>query len=166
VPDIAAGIVQVRGIATKVGVRSIVVVEAHDPAVDSVGAGVGSRGSRIKPLVAELDYEKVDVVRWSDSMDRLIGNFIAPNRFLKIQYDEATRQARITLQPDRREPSLLNPTRLDGTEWMGDGPPLWNGCVGGDCAGEQARSLARNVCFSRTLAQRRAAAPGKVTRRT
>ena len=78
----------------------MVIVEAHDPAVDAVGAVVGSRGSRIKPLVAELDNEKVDVVRWSDSLDQLIGNLIAPNRILEIRYDEATRQARITLQPD------------------------------------------------------------------
>ena len=112
VPDIASGVVRVRGIARKAGVRSIVVVQADDPAVDSVGAVVGNRGTRIKPLVAELDYEKVDVVRWSDSMDRLIGNLIAPNRFLEIQYDEVTRQAKITLQPDQMEVSLLDPIRL------------------------------------------------------
>ncbi len=67
----------------------------------------------IKPLVAELGYEKVDVVRWSDSLDRLIGNLVAPNRVLAISYDEATRQARISLQPDQREPSLLDLTRLE-----------------------------------------------------
>ena len=87
-------------------------MEAHDPAVDSVGAVVGSRGSRIKPLVAELGYEKVDVVRWSDSLDHLIGNLIAPNRILQIRYEEPTRQARITLQHDQREASLLDPIRL------------------------------------------------------
>lgn len=53
-----------------------------------------------------------DVVRWSESLDRLIGNLIAPNRILEIYYDEPTRQARITLQPGQRERSLLNPTRL------------------------------------------------------
>jgi N utilization substance protein A len=90
----------------------MVIVEAQYPAVDAVGAVVGSRGSRIEPLVAELDYENVDVVRWSDSLDQLIGNLVAPNRILEIRYDEATRQARITLQADQREPSLLNPTRL------------------------------------------------------
>lgn len=67
VPDIASGVVQIRGIAGKAGVRSIVVVYAPDKAVDPVGSVVGSRGSRIKPLVAELDNEKVDVARWSDS---------------------------------------------------------------------------------------------------
>ena len=112
VPPIASGVVQIRGIARKAGVRSIIVVQAHDPAVDPVGSVVGSRGSRIKPLVAELDYEKVDVVRWSDSLDHLIGNLIAPNRVLEIRYDEPTRHARITLQPDQREASLLDPTRL------------------------------------------------------
>ena len=112
VPDVVSGVVRIRGIARKVGVRSIVIVEAHDPAVDSVGAVVGSRGSRIKPLVAELDNEKVDVVRWSDSLDHLIGNLIAPNRVLEIHYDESNRQARITLQPDQKETSLLDPIRL------------------------------------------------------
>ena len=112
VPDVASGVVQIRGIARKTGVRSIVVVEAHDPAVDPIGTVVGSRGSRIKPLVAELNFEKVDVVRWSDSLDHLIANLIAPNRVLEIRYDDATRQARITLRPDQREDSVLKPTRL------------------------------------------------------
>src|SRR4051812_22386813 len=64
VPDIAAGGVQIRGIARSAGDRSIVVVGADDPAVDAGGAVVGSGGSHIKRLVAVLNYEKVDVVRW------------------------------------------------------------------------------------------------------
>jgi transcription termination/antitermination protein NusA len=112
VPAVASGVVQVRGIARKAGVRSIVVVQAHDPAVDSVGAVVGNRGSRIKPLVAELNYEKVDVVRWSDSLDHLIGNLIAPGRIAAIHYHEPTRQARITLQSDQGEAWAFDPIRL------------------------------------------------------
>jgi transcription antitermination factor NusA-like protein len=41
VPDVASGVVRVRGLARKVGIRSLIVVEASDPAVYAVGAVVG-----------------------------------------------------------------------------------------------------------------------------
>jgi N utilization substance protein A len=112
VPEVASGVVEIRGIARKVGTRSLVIVDARDPAVDAVGAVVGRRGCRIKPVVAELGYEMVDVVRWSDSLDQLIGNLIAPNRALEIHFEEPARQATITILPDQRDAALLDPIRL------------------------------------------------------
>lgn len=115
VPEIASGVVEVRGIARRPGVRTIILMAGSDPSVDVVGAVVGERGVRVKKLVAELRNEMVDVVRWSDSLDQLIGNFIAPNRKLQIVYDEAARQAVITLSPDQRPDAAfaVSPNRLE-----------------------------------------------------
>ncbi len=100
VPEICSGVVQIRGIARRAGVRSVVVVSAGELSIDAVGAVVGNRGNRIKTIVAELAGEKVDVVRWSDSIERFISNLFTPNKVLQIRYDEPQRRAIVTLAQD------------------------------------------------------------------
>ena len=46
--------------------------------MDCVGACVGVRGSRIKNIVDELDGERIDIVRWNDSLQVLIPNALQP----------------------------------------------------------------------------------------
>jgi N utilization substance protein A len=53
-------------------------VHSLDPKVDPVGACVGVRGSRIKNIVDEVAGEKIDIVRWHDSSQVLIGYALKP----------------------------------------------------------------------------------------
>ena len=46
--------------------------------VDCVGACVGVRGTRIKNIVDELGGERIDIVRWNDSLQVLIPNALQP----------------------------------------------------------------------------------------
>ena len=43
-----------------------------------MGACVGLRGARVKNIVRELNNEKVDIIRWSDSLETLIQNGLKP----------------------------------------------------------------------------------------
>jgi transcription termination/antitermination protein NusA len=122
--EIASGVVEIRGIARKAGSRSIIVVSGRDEATDPVGAVVGNRGSRIKPIVSELGGEKVDVVRWSDSIEKFIGNLFAPNKLVQIRYDEPNRQATITFALDVIDPSSTMRLKL-GSDLVG-----WNLVLG------------------------------------
>ena len=47
VPEIAEGIVEIKGVAREPGSRAKIAVVSHDPDVDPVGACVGMRGSRV-----------------------------------------------------------------------------------------------------------------------
>src|SRR6266581_2108685 len=58
VPEIAAGLVEIRGVAREPGYRSKIAVESHAQGVDPVGACVGPRGSRVRMVVSELRGEK------------------------------------------------------------------------------------------------------------
>ncbi|MEP6977323.1 MAG: transcription termination factor NusA, partial [Thermoleophilia bacterium] len=54
VPEIADGLVEIRGVAREPGYRSKIAVESHAQGVDPVGACVGPRGSRVRMVVSEL----------------------------------------------------------------------------------------------------------------
>src|SRR5690349_8297347 len=80
VPEVAAGVVEVRAVGRRTGRWTKVAVTSRDPAVDAVAACVGVRGSRVNDIVAGLGGERVDIVRWSDEPDRLIANLLQPAR--------------------------------------------------------------------------------------
>lgn len=78
VPEVAERIIELRALAREAGYRTKVAVTSIDTKVDAVGACVGVRGSRIKNIVEELGGEKIDIVRWNESSQILIGNALKP----------------------------------------------------------------------------------------
>jgi len=78
VPEIADGIIEIKVLAREAGTRTKIAVISSDAKVDCVGACVGVRGSRIKNIVGELDGEKIDIVRWSESSEQFIRNALNP----------------------------------------------------------------------------------------
>ena len=65
VPEIYEGIIEVKAIARDAGERTKISVFSKDEKIDSVGACVGMRGTRVKNIVSELHGEKIDIVRYS-----------------------------------------------------------------------------------------------------
>ena len=119
-PEVASGVVELRNIAREAGVLSVVVVYSAEGAVrDTVGACIGPRGSRVGEVVKELGSEHVQIARWSDSVEGLIENLVAPNRLIRVSFDNATRQATVTLRPhsaplpaEAAEPEPVQAARL------------------------------------------------------
>jgi len=78
IPEVAEGIIEVRSLAREAGYRSKVAVSCSDTKIDCVGACVGVRGARIKNIVDELAGERIDIVRWNDSLQVLVPNAMQP----------------------------------------------------------------------------------------
>jgi N utilization substance protein A len=101
VPEIAEGIVEIRGIAREAGDRTKIAVSSSDDKVDCVGACVGMRGTRVKNIVRELHGEKIDIIRWSADVREYIKSALQPAQIAQIQVDVAKRQALVEVEDDQ-----------------------------------------------------------------
>ncbi len=78
VPEIADEIIEIKRVVREPGYRTKMAVVSADPKIDCIGACVGVRGSRIKAVIDELRGERIDIIRWSDSLETLIMNGLKP----------------------------------------------------------------------------------------
>ncbi len=104
VPEIEDGIVEIKSISREAGYRTKIAVCSNDPEVDSVGACIGPRGSRIQTIVAELKNEKIDIVRYSDDPVEYIVNALSPARVVSVDIladDEYSREAMVVVPDDQ-----------------------------------------------------------------
>ncbi len=102
VPEIEDGIVEIKSIAREAGFRTKLAVWSNDPSVDSVGACIGPRGSRIQTIVGELKNEKIDIVRYSQDPVEYIVNALSPARIISVDIlaDDENRKEVFVIVPD------------------------------------------------------------------
>ena len=102
VPEIEDGIVEVKSIAREAGFRTKLAVWSNDPSVDSVGACIGPRGTRIQTIVGELKNEKIDIVRYSEDPVEYIVNALSPARIVSVDIlaDDDERHEAFVIVPD------------------------------------------------------------------
>src|SRR6187431_832658 len=101
VPEIADGLVEIRGVAREPGYRSKIAVESHAQGVDPVGACVGPRGSRVRMVVSELRGEKIDIIPWNTEPARFIAKALSPARVREVLVDDDGREATVVVPDDQ-----------------------------------------------------------------
>ena len=101
VPEIADGLVEIRGVAREPGYRSKIAVESHAQGVDPVGACVGPRGSRVRMVVSELRGEKIDIIPWNNEPARFVAKALSPARVREVYLDDEAREATVVVPDDQ-----------------------------------------------------------------
>jgi len=101
IPEVAAGLVEIRGIARKPGYRCKIAVYSHDPKVDCIGVCVGARGHRIKNIVDKLDAERIDLIRWEVSMENMIRNSLQPAQIDAVVLHSDQKRATVVVKSDQ-----------------------------------------------------------------
>lgn len=95
VPEVAAGVVEVKAIAREAGLRTKVAVRSHEPGVDPVGACVGPKGVRHRSLLEDLPGEHLDIVAWSEEPEKFVAAALGPAPVVGVRVDAETRTATV-----------------------------------------------------------------------
>jgi N utilization substance protein A len=100
VPEISAGIVEIKASARQAGHRTKIAVWSNSPDISAKGACIGPMGQRVRAVMHELNEEKIDIVDWSPDPAEFIANALSPAKVLKvILVDRSAKQAR-AIVPD------------------------------------------------------------------
>ena len=101
IPEIIDGVITIKKVVREPGERAKIAVESYDDRIDPVGACVGMKGSRIQPVVRELENENIDVIQWTENLPLLISRALSPAKVSTIQIDEDRKRVSVFLKPDQ-----------------------------------------------------------------
>jgi N utilization substance protein A len=101
VPEIAEGIVEIKGAARDPSGRSKISVSSNKKDVDAVGACVGMRGIRVQSIVQELRGEKIDIIEWSDDPATYVKNALGPAKVSSVNVSAADKSIKVIVADDQ-----------------------------------------------------------------
>lgn len=101
VPEIKAGIIEIKAIVREAGFRTKMAVASNDPDVDAVGACVGNKGVRVNSIVSEIGGEKIDIIPWSSDILDYIARALSPAKVLIVQADEEKKEAKVVVADEK-----------------------------------------------------------------
>jgi N utilization substance protein A len=101
VPEIYEKVIEIVNIVRDPGMRTKIAVLSHNPKVDPVGACVGVKGARIKPIIDELRGEKIDLVPYSADYAKYIEAATSPARAISVTIiSKETKKAEVLVSDD------------------------------------------------------------------
>lgn len=84
VPEIYEKVVEIVSIVRDAGMRTKIAVSSNNSKVDPVGACVGVKGARIKPIIDELGGERIDLVSYSSDPAKYIAGALSPAKPISV----------------------------------------------------------------------------------
>lgn len=101
VPEVNSGVVEIRAIARDPGSRSKIAVYSHQAGVDPVGSCVGQKGVRVQAVIGELSGEKIDIVQFSEDLEKFVAAALSPATNLVVKINAKAQTAEVTAPPDQ-----------------------------------------------------------------
>ncbi len=101
VPEIYQGVVEIKALAREAGERCKMAVYSKNPSVDAIGACIGPRGMRVQEIIEELKGEKIDIFEWSEDIDVLVKNALAPATVVAVLPTEEKRSLLVVVDDDQ-----------------------------------------------------------------
>lgn len=91
IPEFKDGTLVLYNVAREPGVRSKVAVYSTDERVEAIGTCIGERGSRIASILAELNGEKVDLIKYDEDDSTFIANALSPAKNVIVNIIDNTK---------------------------------------------------------------------------
>lgn len=93
IPEIASGVIEIKGIARDAGFRAKVAVHTNDSSIDPIGSCIGQRGGRINTIITELGGEKIDIIQYSDDTVQYISHALSPAKVVRVELKDDQKNA-------------------------------------------------------------------------
>ncbi len=101
VPEIYEKVVDIVNVVREPGLRTKIAVISHNLKVDPVGACVGVKGARIKPIIDELSGERIDLIPFSNDPIKYITSALSPAKVLTVTViSDEEKKAEVTVTND------------------------------------------------------------------
>ncbi len=97
VPEIQDGLVEIKSVSREPGSRTKIAVYSENPDIDAQGSCIGPKGSRVQAVSDELNFEKIDIVKWSEDPTEYIKAALSPSDVLTVDIDEQEKSAKVTV---------------------------------------------------------------------
>ena len=101
VPEITNGIIEIYGIDREAGSRTKIAVFSNDPEIDSIGACIGFKGSRVNSIVEELQGEKIDIINYDKDVKVFIKNSLSPAEINEVYINDKKKQSLVVVREDQ-----------------------------------------------------------------
>lgn len=104
IPEIFDGVVSIQKVARVPGYKTKVLVTSKDKNVNPVGTCIGMSGSRIKPILKEIEPERIDLINLTENEEQLVMDALKPAKinFVEIQ----DQRAKICIDPEERSGAI------------------------------------------------------------
>jgi|GEM_PF-2062178 len=88
IDDVNDGVVKILEIAREAGIKTKVAVSSTLRDVDPVGSIIGVKGQRIKPIINELEGERIDIIKYHKDIKKFIVESLLPAEIIGIKINE------------------------------------------------------------------------------
>lgn len=101
IPEVAMHAVEIKGIAREAGHRCKVAVASTQEKVDPIGSCVGQKGVRVQAITQELQGEKIDLILWSEDLEKFVASSLSPAKALSVKLNLKKKEAKIKVDEEQ-----------------------------------------------------------------
>lgn len=113
IPEIKEHVVEIVNIVRAPGYRTKVVLKSNNPKVDPVGACVGVRGARIKPIINELHGERIDLIPYTEDIAKFVEYSLSPWKPQKVEIVDYEKKIAKVYLPQETYRDVVNKNDLN-----------------------------------------------------
>lgn len=111
VPEIGEWVISIDKVVRQAWVKTKLLVSSNYEEIDPVGTLIGQKWMRVKAVMEELWWEKIDIISNGGDMWEIIKKSLSPAEVLKVDVDENEKAAVVYILPSERAKAV-------GKNWL------------------------------------------------
>lgn len=106
VPEINDWTIVIENIIRQAGVKTKILVSTPFEEVDPAGTMIGPKGIRVRWVMEELNWEKIDIISKTDNVSEMVKKALTPAKVKSVSYDEESNTATAIVDSSERAKAL------------------------------------------------------------